>query len=410
MNVEFEINSTNDPAGSYIGWSPVPCRVRVSDPTGITGPSVSLRIGTKTTSTGGDARFRKGTSGPLSASVLLTVPRNGESVPFYMAGEYRKASINDGDVQLVARNGTTIVGSKPFMVRIRKNANTLTTAERDRFLSAFARLNAQGLGRFTDFREMHTSEGDAQAHGGPGFLPWHRIYLLDLERELQAIDRSVALPYWRFDEPADKLFSPNYIGRADFTGAVQFSSTNPLRFWTTDGVQGFDREPDFDTQNSRPHLRSESDTLDLGGPQNSYEQFRSMQGNPHGWAHTSFDGPINHPATAPRDPLFFLLHCNVDRLWAKWQEEYRRFDSSDPRAYVPSSLFPDGHNLTDSLWPWNGVTGGTRPNTAPGGELRISPCVSAPGPQPTVEQTLDYQGTHQNTGRLGFDYDDVKFS
>jgi len=25
------------------------------------------------------------------------------------------------------------------------------------------------------------------------------------------------------------------------------------------------------------------------------------------------------PGTSPNDPLFFLNHCNVDRLWANWQ-------------------------------------------------------------------------------------------
>jgi hypothetical protein len=51
------------------------------------------------------------------------------------------------------------------MVRIRKNANTLTPGERDRFIAAFAQLNNQGLGRFADFRDMHTSVSSPQAHG-----------------------------------------------------------------------------------------------------------------------------------------------------------------------------------------------------------------------------------------------------
>ena len=77
----------------------------------------------------------------------------------------------------------------PTMVRVRKNANRLTTAERDRFLRALATLNGSGIGRFTEFRDMHVGGApDSEAHGGSGFLPWHRIYLLDLERELQAID------------------------------------------------------------------------------------------------------------------------------------------------------------------------------------------------------------------------------
>jgi hypothetical protein len=50
-----------------------------------------------------------------------------------------------------------------------------------------------------------------------------------------------------------------------------------------------------------------------------FARFRRMEGAPHGFAHTSFDGPVNNPPTAPKDPLFFLLHVNVDRLWAFWE-------------------------------------------------------------------------------------------
>ena len=58
---------------------------------------------------------------------------------------------------------------------------------------------------------MHTNVSSPQAHGAPGFLPWHRAYILDLERELQAIDPSVALPYWRFDRPAPNLFTLDFF-------------------------------------------------------------------------------------------------------------------------------------------------------------------------------------------------------
>jgi len=39
--------------------------------------------------------------------------------------------------------------------------------------------------------------------------------------------------------------------------------------------------------------------------------------DPHGYAHTSFGGWISSVPTAAKDPLFFMLHANVDRLWAK---------------------------------------------------------------------------------------------
>ena len=131
-------------------------------------------------------------------------------------------------MKIEARAGATRVGSAEVMVRIRKNANTLTTDERDRFVSALAKLNNQGLGRFTDFRDMHVAVTLAQAHGAPGFLPWHRAYLLDLERELQVIDASVALPYWRFDRPAPNIFTRDFLGVFGCNRHRPIQATNPL--------------------------------------------------------------------------------------------------------------------------------------------------------------------------------------
>jgi len=292
------------------------------------------------------------------------------------------------------------------MVRIRKNANLITAAERDRLVSAFAQLNNQGLGRFADFRDMHTAVSSPQAHGAPGFLPWHRAYLLDLERELQAIDPTVALPYWRFDQPAPNIFTLNFFGTSDPLGTVQFSPTNPLQFWRTDGVTGINRRPFFSTAAAPPGLLNEAGTLGLG---NLYRLFRGMEGDPHGLAHTSFGGSISSIPTAARDPLFFLLHCNVDRLWAKWQQQFKRFDPALAAAYDSNPTNPIGHNLPDTMWPWNGVTGGTRPPTAPGGAMASAPSATAPGPKPRVRDSLDYRGLVNSVARLGFDYDDVVF-
>ena len=247
-----------------------------------------------------------------------------------------------------------------------------------------------------------------QAHGAPGFLPWHRAYLLDLERELQAIDPSVALPYWRFDQPAPNIFTRDFLGVSDALGTVQFSATNPLQFWRTDGVQGINRRPVLQHRRSAARrLRTEAQTLALG---NQYPAFRTMEGNPHGSAHTSFGGSISSIPTAARDPLFFLLHCNVDRLWAKWQRQIGRFDPAQAASYDSNPGNPIGHNLPDTMWPWNGITGGPRPPTAPGGAMAASPCVSAPGPQPRVRDSLDYQGSVNAVSRMGFDYDDVPFA
>jgi tyrosinase len=376
----------------------------MTNPTGATTPTVTVRITGRSTTTGGVVMFRSGTSGVFGTSLALTLPVNGTSVPFFVVGRVGRPSLSNGDVVIEARVGTTLVGSVPVMVRVRKNANLLTPPERDRFVAAFAQLNNQGMGRFADFRNMHVDASRPEAHNAPGFLPWHRAYLLDLERELQAIDPSVALPYWRFDQPAPNIFTRDFLGVSDQVGTVQFSASNPLRFWVTDGVPGINRRPFFSTAQAPPGLRTEAQTLALG---TQYSAFIILEGNPHGSAHTSFGGSISAIGTAAKDPLFFLLHCNVDRLWAKWQRQNGRFDPAVAASYTGSPNNRIGHNLPDTMWPWNGVTTPPRPNTAPGGPLASSPAAAAPGPQPRVRDTLDYRGTINAVSRLGFDYDDV---
>jgi tyrosinase len=356
--------------------------------------------------------FRKNATGAFTNSLSLSVPINGTSVPFFVAGRFGRPSLSNGDVSIEARNAATntLVGTVKLMVRVRKNANTLTPAERDRFVSAFAKLNNQGAGRFQDFRDMHTNLSSPQAHGQAGFLPWHRAYILDLEREIQAIDPSVTLPYWRFDQPAPNLFTLDFMGVSDANDTVHFSNTNPLAFWVTDTAPGINRGPLFPTSQAPPGLRTEAQTLALGGAGNLYKSFRTMEFNPHGSAHVSFDGSISQIPTAAKDPLFFMLHCNVDRLWAKWQRQFGRFDQALAASYDSNASNPIGHNLPDTMWPWNGVTGAPRPPTAPGGPMAGSSSVSAPGPQPRVRSSLDYQGAVNALSREGFDYDDVQFA
>ena len=408
MQVEIVLNNTPSASARYVGWAPAPARVRMTDDTGVTSPSARVTLSSTDTAGAGAVSFLPGVSSTTSPkrTINLIVRRDGSSTSFAVVG--RRASAEDGDVQIEATSATDPVGTFPLMVRVRKNANRLSTRERDRFIAALAKLNDRGMGRFADFRNMHTSAGSPEAHGAPAFLPWHRAYLLDLERELQAIDRSVSLPYWRFDQPAPNVFVRDFMGESDSLGVVQWAASNPLQFWVTDAMLGVTRRPFFNVVTSNPSVLNEAGTLGLGA---AYAAFRSMEGNPHGSTHTSFGGSISSVPTAARDPLFFLLHCNVDRLWAKWQRQNARFDKAVAASYDSGGPGGNriGHNLGDTMWPWNGVTGAPRPPTAPGGTLATSPGISAPGLSPLVSQMLDYQGRVAATGRLAFDYDDVAY-
>jgi tyrosinase len=217
--------------------------------------------------------------------------------------------------------------------------------------------------------------------------------------------------------PAPNLFHRQFLGESDQVGTVIFAPDNPIQYWRTDTADGITRDPLFDPPTDPAFVRSEDDTLAYG---TTYTAFTELEGDPHGNAHTSFTGWLQNPANAPKDPVFFLLHCNVDRLWAKWQHVNERFDQTDPDAYPFQGKAGQpgatrfGHNRLDQMWPWNGVTGtaggvNDRPPTAPGGGLAPSIIVAAPSAKPTVGEMIDWQGRLSRPACMGFDYDDVPF-
>jgi tyrosinase len=133
---------------------------------------------------GGQIVFRDVIAGAEQDTLRLRLPSDGTLVDFFIAGKFEHPSLEDKDAVIggVEANTENVLSTKALMVRIRKNANNLAEDERDRFLSALAELNDRGMGQFSDFRSMHTSAGRREAHDRAGFLPWHRAYVLDLER------------------------------------------------------------------------------------------------------------------------------------------------------------------------------------------------------------------------------------
>lgn len=412
MALELRLPAYDSQGRAYLTWRPVRARLRqVGAPAGA--GALRVRLLWTSTAGGGQLLFADRLTHQGKDAIDLTIPADGSPVEFWVGGKFGFPSSDFGDVAIEARalQGATPVGPPlarhPLMVRVRKNANVLSAGERERFLRALATLNGQGAGIFQQFRNAHVNASSLEAHGGPAFLPWHRTYLLDLERELQRVDGRVALPYWRFDERAPNLFTKAFIGLSDINGRVEFAPGHPLANWSTDGVTGILRGGGVGP-NGIPALRSQSDTLALSaGPNANYGAFAVMEGNPHGRAHTSHgSGWITSIPTAAKDPLFFLLHCNVDRLWAMWQWLNKRHDPNQPNGFSDGTRI--GHRRNDTMWPWNNVTSGGRPNFAPRTPLPASPMTPLPGPMPRVRDMIDYLGTVSDQP-LGFAYADVPF-
>ena len=399
----FELNIHNSTSGPlYLGWTPTQCTLKVTD-----NPRADRNIILKNrdATSGGQVDFRATYGGADQDTLALTVPGDGSTVSFFVSGKFQSPSFHDQDGAISINDAATDtpLHQRSVMVRIRKDANVLTNAERDRFLTAFASLNAAPI--YAAFVENHNLNADPEIHGRPSFLVWHRAFVLHLERLLQGIDASVAVPYWRFELTAPNVFIDEFMGGdQNSAGRVNLSAANPIRNWTIGGVTGIIRVPSFNRTSGAPSLLNEAATLALG---TNYAAFRTMEGDPHGSAHVSFsNGPVNSIGTASQDPLFFMLHCNVDRLWAKWQLANNRWDAGNTNTYTPAARAGDG--LADTMWPWNGVTGGTRPPTAPGGQMPQPSFPSQPAALPTVQQMIDYIGRTQGNAN-NYDYDDVPF-
>ena len=79
---------------------------------------------------------------------------------------------------------------------VRKDANTLTAAERVEFVAAVLQLKQDGI--YNQFVLRHANATMSSIHSVPAFLPWHRRYIWDLEKELQRVsgNPNLGLPYW----------------------------------------------------------------------------------------------------------------------------------------------------------------------------------------------------------------------
>ncbi len=91
MNVELQINNSASPAARFVSWAPSPCRIRVTNPSGVTTATVSLTITGVSAASAGAVVFRRGMTGVFSNSLTLSVPTNGTSVPFFGAGRFGPA-------------------------------------------------------------------------------------------------------------------------------------------------------------------------------------------------------------------------------------------------------------------------------------------------------------------------------
>ncbi|MFI6123657.1 tyrosinase family protein [Streptomyces sp. NPDC051064] len=249
------------------------------------------------------------------------------------------------------------------------------------------------------------------AHRGPVFLPWHRLMLISLEANLRRVLKNddFALPYWDWSADGDDgsptdapIWSAAFMGgqgdpvsdgpfgyfpddpgrftvriESDINGkpvqAGGGTGRGLVRTFAQEPPDGWTKLPDSEdvkaTLNYTPPGIDPEDRYDVVDFSADSDGFRGRlegwlpRGRPwmHNQVHQWVGGDMG-PSSSPNDPVFYLHHCNVDRIWESWMEQYGRL-------YAPTTA-PDppygGERIDDIL-----TFGGSQQFT-PGNMLDVS--------------------------------------
>lgn len=210
-------------------------------------------------------------------------------------------------------------------------------------------------GRIEDNANLHDINFRNGIHWGSAFLPWHRDFLRKLELALQEFDASISLPYWDWTREDSRDLDVNpweeFFGGRDNDGGK-------FDFWTYNRNNEVALDPNTGELWKLPSLDSVIAELEA----DSYLNFRRLEAYPgsHVPGHTWTGGSMAS-GRSPIDPLFYLHHCNIDRLWAIWQlnnPDKVQYESTGvlPSDTVPQARVPIDQPMVEGEKDADGVT------------------------------------------------------
>lgn len=206
-------------------------------------------------------------------------------------------------------------------LRYRRNIDCLTSNQLHDLREALAelyQLPAPDAHSFATIAGLHGSPSPSYCvHGAPGFLTWHRAYMLAFEDALQCINSNVMLPFWDWSSgPSTGVpgacSEPTYVNRDGDT------VDNPLYAGPLPGGGQTSRRSDIDTT----VFDDLATTAQSAMTNADFNSFQNALNSVHGSIHVRVGGNMSSVPFASYDPIFYLHHANVDRLWALWQQSH----------------------------------------------------------------------------------------
>jgi hypothetical protein len=156
------------------------------------------------------------------------------------------------------------------------------------------------------------------------FLPWHRMFLYYFEEIIREVsgDNSFTLPYWDYAsaDPARRGVLPAEFAMPEdpVFGALYVANRNKL---------ANDLEPIHKDQLADPFLIGAfAQCLYSRSSPQTPGFCAALDRGVHGSVHVLVGTPTNMGAVphAANDPIFWLHHSNIDRLWSSWNAAGRK--------------------------------------------------------------------------------------
>lgn len=222
---------------------------------------------------------------------------------------------------------------------IRKNYQEMTQIERDNLVNAFYDLrNGPDLindlavfhGAFFNFDgtpdstqpDIHFNLPDEPERDI--FFAWHRRQIFEVEQAMQDLNPYISIPFWNTStdqSTTSPLWAQNFLG--------QFNTD-----WSLNRNLGGNDMLPFPSEVTQVQSQTDfllySDLMERG----------PVHHGPHRWV-----GGAMAATVSPRDPVFYLVHSFIDKLWNEWE------DLRESSAYIRTDMI-----RYDGTYVFNGQT------------------------------------------------------
>ncbi|KAG9093229.1 hypothetical protein FS749_014814 [Ceratobasidium sp. UAMH 11750] len=352
-------------------------------------------------------------------------------------------------VGVLALAGNALAAGNCTKPAVRKEYRTLSVAEKVEFARALLCLGtkphssklyktrlAGGIALinetasfYDDWVYLHM-DTNTKTHVTALFFPWHRWYLDAFERTLkETCQFKGTIPYWDWTKDVANIKAAP-IFEANSTYGLGTWGTKESDWTVTDGAfskiiraypvphiirRNYNPQP-FRTNFIFPFEYPNKDKYanETATPQEMNRIIESFEGDfdafgaavegpraqgVHNGIHLTIGGDMSDPSPTPSDPLFWLHHAQLDRIWAKWQARRpanaRSFGGGTIQVLELFDEYPTGLPFpgatTKSLLPVSGMESANVP----------------------VEQVMSITANYSNSvtgfsgGRLCYVYDDM---